>query len=132
VRGTRRTSSPVDGVADRGANAGRDGRACEKREEDARRLLKPTGGGEEWGGGPAVGVPRGVGAAWVLAPTASRPTATRAQCARAARLCFGQGRAEAADGWARWQWKREGEERHERRAGARGPAREEKGVVKPR
>jgi hypothetical protein len=53
VRGTRRTSSPVDGVADRGANAGRDGRTCGKREEGARRLLKP--GGEEWGG-PAVGV----------------------------------------------------------------------------
>jgi hypothetical protein len=90
VRGTRRTSSPVDGVADRGANAGRDGRACGKREEGARRLLKPTGGGKN---GEGV-------RPWGLAPTASRPTATRAQCARAARLCFGQGRAEAADGWA--------------------------------
>jgi hypothetical protein len=93
VRGTHRTSSPVDGVADRGANAGRDGRACGKREEGARRLLKPTGGG---GGERGGGVwPWGFPEVWGLAPTA-----TQAQCTRAARLCFGQGRAEAADGWA--------------------------------
>jgi hypothetical protein len=60
------------------------------------------GRGKEWAGGLARGggVPRGAGAVWGLAPTASRPTATRARRARVARLCFGQGRAEAADGWA--------------------------------
>jgi hypothetical protein len=49
VRGTGRTSSSVDGVADRGANAGRDGRACGKREE-GRSTASQTGGG-----GPVVG-----------------------------------------------------------------------------
>jgi hypothetical protein len=34
------------------------------------------------------------------APTASRPTATQARHARAARLCFGQVRVEVADGRA--------------------------------
>jgi hypothetical protein len=131
VRGTRRTISPKDGVADRGAKAGRDGRTCGKREEGARRLLKRGGrGGErEKGrrmGGSGRGVPHGAGAAWGLAqtsrrrPTTSRPTVTRAQRARAARLCFGQGRAEAVEGGARWEW--EGEERHERHAWA-GPRR---------
>jgi hypothetical protein len=41
---------------------GRDGRACGKREEGARWLLKP-------GGGVGRGVPHGAGAAWGLAPT---------------------------------------------------------------
>jgi hypothetical protein len=49
VRGTRRTSSPVDGVADRGANAGRDGRACRKKEEGRSTASQAGGGGEKRG-----------------------------------------------------------------------------------
>jgi hypothetical protein len=73
-----------------------------KREEGTRRLLKPGGGGAV----PAVGVPRGAGAPWGLAPTGGRRLdRILADCdprarARVARLCFGQGRAEAADGRA--------------------------------
>jgi hypothetical protein len=67
VRGTRRTSSPVDGVADRGANAGRDGRACGKREE-GRSAASQTGGEggcvRPWG--------CHTGAAWGLAPIGGR------------------------------------------------------------
>jgi hypothetical protein len=67
VRGTRRTSSPVDGVADRGANAGRDGRACGKREEGRSAASQAGGrkGEKKWGvgGGPTMGVPHGAGTA---------------------------------------------------------------------
>jgi hypothetical protein len=86
VHGTRRTSSPVDGAADRGANAGRDGRACRKREEGPGsdrwmgQLTTPLSSqatgrkGEKklGGGGLDVGVPRGAGVVWGLAPTGGR------------------------------------------------------------
>jgi hypothetical protein len=52
MRGTHRTSSPVDGVDDRGANAGRDNRACGKREEGRSAASQARGEkrGEEMGG----------------------------------------------------------------------------------
>lgn len=72
MRGVRRTSSPMDGAADRGANAGRDGRACGKREEGRSSASQAGGLGGEKGrrkgrGGPTVGVPRVMGAAWAPA-----------------------------------------------------------------
>jgi hypothetical protein len=51
VRGTHRTSSPVDGAADRGANAGRDGHVCGKREEGRSAASQAGGKGEKNGGG---------------------------------------------------------------------------------
>jgi hypothetical protein len=142
VRGTRRTSSPDDGVADRGAKAGRDGRVCGKKEEGARWLLKPGGGekkGRRMGGGvwPWGATRRGGG----VGPGPDRWAAPQQ---RPGRLQPGRGargrRVSVSDrgaprqlmGGPRWQWEREGEERRERHAGARGSAREEKGVVKPR
>jgi hypothetical protein len=98
VCGTHRTSSSVDGVADRGANAGRDGRACGKGRRGEKRGRR-TGGGSDRGGATR----RGGGT-----PTVSRPTATQARRARMARLRFGQERAEAADSGSRWQWERVG------------------------
>jgi hypothetical protein len=62
VRGTRRTSSPVVSVADRGANAGRDGRACGEREE-GHSAASQAGEGERR--------ERRMGA-WGLAPTGGR------------------------------------------------------------
>jgi hypothetical protein len=59
------------------------------------------GGFSSWGGGEK-GEKNGGRGAWPRpaggAPTASWPTMTLARRAWAARLCFGQGRAEAADG----------------------------------
>jgi hypothetical protein len=118
----------VDGAADRGANAGRDGRACEKREE-GRSVASQAGRekrGEEMGGGggPALGVPRGAGrcGAWLRpaggVPTAFQPTVARPRRARAARHCSDSGagadaRAPAVSG-------RGSEKREARRAWA-GP-----------
>jgi hypothetical protein len=75
VHGTRRTSSPVDGVADRGAKAGRDGRACEKREEGRSVASQGGGGGEKGeknGGGSCRGGATRRGHAWGLASTGGR------------------------------------------------------------
>jgi hypothetical protein len=130
VRGTSRTSSPVDGVADRGANAGRDGRACGKREEGARRLLQPRGG-EEWGG-PTWGCHMAWGrrVAWPNRRAAPRLRPGRLRPGRGARRqhisVSDIGAPRQLTGGPRWQWEREGEERRERHAGACGPAREEK------
>jgi hypothetical protein len=74
--------------------------------------------GEEMGGGPAVGVLRGAGAAWGLAPTGGWcpdrcPTVAHAGTNMRAQLSAGEG-------------VRRG------RHGARGPAREGKGWAEPR
>jgi hypothetical protein len=67
-------SPPERQTTDRGAKAGRDSRGCGKREEGRSAASHAGGrkGEKKWGGGAAVGVPRGTGAAWGLAPTGGR------------------------------------------------------------
>jgi hypothetical protein len=83
--------------------------------------------------GSGRGVPRGAGAAWGLAPTDGRRpdrvlaySGPAAACSGGASL-FGQWRA-GADGRAPVTVR---VERHARRVGVRGLAREENGVAKP-
>jgi hypothetical protein len=93
------------------------------------------------GGGPGVGVPRGAGMPWGLAPTggwcpaAGRTRRLRATCvarARAGRTELGR---EASDGWATAQCRAavplKGRASLSAGAGARGPAREETETDRP-
>jgi hypothetical protein len=132
VHGIRQTSSSVDGIADRGANAGRDGRACEKKEE-GRSAASQAEGGSGCGGATWCGGGVGPSLDWWAVP---RPRPGRLRPGRGAhgrRVSVpDRGAPGQLTGGPRWQWEREGEEMRERREGARGPAREEKRVVEPR
>jgi hypothetical protein len=117
VRGTHRTSSPVDGAADRGAKARRDGCVCGKREEGRSAASQAAGEkrGEEMGGASRGGATRHGGG---VGPGSDRRAASRPWPGRQ-RRAGADVRAPVVV-------------RVERRARVRGLAREENGVAKPR
>jgi hypothetical protein len=82
-----------------------------------------------------MGVPHGAGPG-PDRRAAPRPHPSRLRPGRGARgrrvSVSDRGASRQLTGGPRWKWEWEGEEWHERRAGARRPTREEKGVVEPR
>jgi hypothetical protein len=93
------------------------------------------GEGEKNGGGSGRGGATWHGCAWGLASTGGqRPDRLLpGRGARRRRVSVSdRGAPRQLTGGPQWQWEREGEERHEQRAGTPGPAQEEKGVVEPR
>jgi hypothetical protein len=95
---------------------------AEKGRRGAQRLLMPGGekGRRNGGGGLAVGVPRGAGVAWGLAPTGGRrPDRVPVVARTGGASLFGQWRG-GTDAWALAVGGRGSEKREARRAWA-GP-----------
>jgi hypothetical protein len=145
----RESGLPVAGGGNPGVRSGGEARALERRSRrgvetgervgmitlERRGRRRGREGKKREGGGPDVEVPCGARwrhGAWPRpaggAPTVSQPAATRMRHAQAARRCSDSGalaptgRAPVASRAGRHGW----------RVGARGPAREESGVVEPR